>query len=340
MKIEKLTILGAGSWGTALAQHLASYDIPVHLWGRNEEELLSISGQGENTKYLPGVPLSRQITPVASLEESILDSQCIVFAVPSSGTRELASKVKNYLTPDMLVISSAKGLEPVSNKRVSQIIKEVCENSLGYMSVLSGPTFALEIAKGLPSAVVLASQYEDTDKAAGEALKRSAKIFHRGNMRVYTSRDLIGVELGGVLKNMISLAAGIGDGLGSGQNARAALLTRGLKEISRLIEKEGGSLSSITGLSGLGDLLLTATGDLSRNRRFGLLLGEGHSIEAAKEKIGQTIESITSAEAAYSLAKKHQVDAPITEQVAAILRGESTPAKALRDLLTREQKEE
>ncbi|HMO17712.1 MAG TPA: NAD(P)H-dependent glycerol-3-phosphate dehydrogenase [Oligoflexia bacterium] len=334
MEFKKVVVLGAGSWGTALAQHLAVNNLPVCLWGRKEEELESVRKNRENKRYLPGVILSEKIIPESSLKEATDNADIIIFAVPSSATRELASQLIKYSAPIVPIVSTAKGLEPETNKRASQIISEIGGDSFGPVSVLSGPTFALEIAKCLPSAIVLASSDDRFD------LKKIARLFHRGTMRVYTSNDLIGVELGGVLKNMVSLAAGIGDGLGSGHNARAALLTRGLKEISRLIEHEGGKSGTVSGLSGLGDLILTATGDLSRNRRFGILLGEGHSIDEAQKIINQTIESITSAEAAYSIAKKHNIEAPITEQVAAILRGERTPGEALRHLLTREQKPE
>lgn len=346
-------VLGSGSWGTALAQHLSRNGINVRLWGRNEEELRQISERRENRKYLPGVSLSERISTTSDLKEASEAVALVVFALPSSATREVAEKLKPLLRSSTPIVSTAKGLEAKTNKRVSEILEDVLGKERP-LSILSGPSFALELAKGFPTAVVLASKGAAKSNKEVEvngidesnvdphynALTHVARLFHRGTLRVYTSSDTIGVELGGILKNMISLAAGIGDGLGLGYNARAALLTRGLKEITKLIELEGGSTYSVNGLSGLGDLILTATGDLSRNRRFGILLGQGLSIEEAKEKVGQTIEAITSAEAASALAHRHQMEAPITEQINAIIKGETTPARALQDLLTRQQKAE
>jgi glycerol-3-phosphate dehydrogenase (NAD(P)+) len=329
----KVGIIGAGSWGLALAQHLSVNALAVQVWGRNAEELEAISKSGESRKYLPDVPLSKSISFISSLKDLAKNSDVLIFSAPSSSARSLAELLKPDYKKNIPLVCCAKGLEQDTHLRTSEVLSEVLEPSSMY--VLSGPSFALEVAEGMPTAVVLASS-----DSKSEEHQKIVSLFHRGTLRVYSSSDLIGVELGGILKNIISFAAGVSDGLGLGSNARAALLTRGLKEIRELLSREGARQETVMGLSGLGDLILTATGDLSRNRRFGILLGEGMSIEQAKMKIGQTIETITTAKAARELSKKHKLESPIIEQVHAVLNGNSSPGKALRDLLTREQKQE
>ncbi len=352
----RIGIIGAGSWGTALAQHLSSsfaensLGTEVALWGRDQGVLSDIQQNQVNSKYLPGISLSKNLKIVSSLAELVNTADVYVLSVPTSATREVCLEIKDLLQKNRrnspvgasgseelpYFISTAKGLEAGSNQRLSQIISEVFEGE-AHIAALSGPSFALEVAKGMPTALVLSG----VECARKEGIWADVVgAFHVGMMRVYTSDDLIGVELGGVLKNVISVASGVGDGLGLGLNARAGLLTRGLKELSNLIKAEGGRSSTVMGLSGLGDLLLTSTGDLSRNRRFGMLLGQGLSIEDAKVEIGQTIEAIIACTCAYELAKGHNLDCPIIEQVTLVIRGETTPSQALKDLLMREQKAE
>jgi glycerol-3-phosphate dehydrogenase (NAD(P)+) len=334
----KVTVLGAGSWGTALAQHLARNNIQVNLWGRDLKQMQEILETKVNSKYLPGITLSNNICAETDLKKAIENSKALIVCLPAGSTRFVLNEVKKVFSEEELkipVVSTAKGLEKGTNKRVSQVISEVLGDQAARF-VLSGPSFASEVANGLPTAVVLARHSNKFQ----EEFELFTNLFHRRSMRVYSSSDLIGVELGGILKNIISIASGIGDGLKLGLNARAALLTRGVKELVRLIEAEGGNRDSGVGLSGLGDLILTATGDLSRNRTFGIYLGEGMSIEEAKEKVGQTIEAMTTAQSALELATKKGIDVPIIEQVAEILSGKTTPIKALQDLMTREQKAE
>jgi glycerol-3-phosphate dehydrogenase (NAD(P)+) len=326
-------IIGAGSWGLSLAQHFGSSGIGVQVWGRKSEDLEEISQYRESRNYLPGISLSRKISVTSSIEELARNSNILVFAVPSSANRIVAESLKPFYETNIPIVSTAKGLEQNSRKRSSEVLTEVLGCNSVY--VLSGPTFALEVAKGLPTAVVLASKNIKSPEHSD-----MVSLFHRGTLRVYSSSDMTGVELGGVLKNIISFAAGVCDGLGLGLNARAALLTRGLKEVRNILEKEGGKAETVMGLSVLGDLLLTATGDLSRNRRFGILLGEGLSIEQAKHKIGQTIETITTAQAAVDLVEKHKIESPIIRQVNLVLNGTSSPSRAFQELLTRDQKEE
>jgi glycerol-3-phosphate dehydrogenase (NAD(P)+) len=331
-------IIGAGSWGLALAQHLGRNGVGVKIWGRSFSDSATRKNFWGSTAYLPGIALSKKIEPVGTLEEVLSDVSLLISALPSSVTREVAEKIKPLIPSTISIISTAKGLEQGTNKTVRQILEEVLGKDID-IQLLSGPSFALELANGMPTAVVLASSEKDR-KEPSTFHGKAIQVLHRGTLRIYSSSDIIGVELGGILKNIIAFAAGACDGLGLGLNARAALLTRGLKELSTLVEKEGGKSSSVIGLSGLGDLILTATGELSRNRRFGILLGEGYSIEQASQKIGQTIETLYTAEAAYALTKKHNLDSPIIAQAANVLKGETTPSNAFRDLLTREQKEE
>ncbi len=331
---KKIGIIGSGSWGTAVSQHLALNENQVKIWGRDRDVLDSIDKNSENPKYLKGLKLSNNIKSSESLQDLVKDSDVIVFCLPSNFSRKVVEEISSLDLAGKVLISSSKGLETNSSLRGSELIKEVLGDKTPIW-VLSGPSFALEIAKGLPTAMVLA-----TDNNAVNQETEITNLFHRGNLRIYSSKDIVGVELGGVLKNVVSIAAGIGDGLGLGLNARASLLTRGLKEICNLIEVEGGKLSTVIGLSGLGDLILTSTGDLSRNRTFGVSLGRGATIEEAIKEVGYTIEALTSSKAAVMLADRHNMEVPIISQVAGILEGKQTPANALRELLTREQRAE
>lgn len=327
-----ITVLGAGSWGTALANHLQGAGHKVVLWGQNSEDLKEIRSTGSNTRYFPGEKLNRGLVLEEDLLSSVSKAEAIVFAVPSFAMREVASSLLGHLDDDILLITCTKGLEEKTNKQMSQLLSESFPTNKN-ISALSGPSFALEVLKSLPTAVVLAAKDE-------VLAKKAASLFHFGNFRVYVSTDLVGVELGGALKNVIALASGMSDGLDLGANARAALITRGLSELKRIVVACGGNAETVSGLSGLGDLLLTATGDLSRNRRVGLRLGKGEKLSQILKDLGQVAEGVETAKKALSLAREKKVSAPITEEVCAVLAGEKSAGGALTALLSREMKEE
>lgn len=326
-----IAVLGAGSWGTALAHHLTRAGHEVTLWGRNSDTLHQIAEHQRNPRYFGDLPLAGGIRAQPDLNDAVRGQDAVVVAVPSTAVRSVAKAAK--ATPgEAMVVSTTKGLEATTLKRMSEVLAEEL-GRLERITVLSGPTFALEILKGLPAAVVMAGP-------TLPAARRAAAVFHHGNLRVYTSIDMVGVELGGVLKNVIALAAGVTDGFGMGHNARAALLTRGLAEMRRLATALGAQASTIAGLSGLGDLLLTATGDLSRNRRVGLRLGQGEKLEDILEDLGQVAEGVLTARTGLELARMHDVEVPILEEVHAIVEGRSTVEEAVRNLLARAPKSE
>lgn len=321
----EVSVLGAGSWGTALACHLKRSGHNVTIWG-NENAVLDDISRGKNEKYFPGLPLEDGIKPSASLTEA----EVYVIAVPSVAVREvcrrLLSDIKR-IAPSVLVCA-AKGLESGTLKRMSEVISE----ETGFEAViLSGPSFAREVIEGKPTAVTIASRDENF-------LKVAQSCFHHGKFRVYPSNDVIGVELGGTVKNVIALASGIIDGEALGLNARAALLTRGLAEMQRLALALGAQSDTLWGLSGLGDLLLTATGDLSRNRRVGLALGQGKKLKEALEEIGQVAEGVEAAPVVLALARRHAVEVPITEEVVQILAGKSTVEDSTERLFARDSR--
>lgn len=331
MKV-KAAVLGAGSWGTALAHHLALTAADVTLWGRDQEVLRSIENKQLNFRYFPDTPLRAKLSTSTSLQEVVKSCELVVLAVPSSSMRAVAKEVSKSLSKNTLVVSTAKGLESGTQKTMLEVLAE----ELGAeerICVLGGPSFALEVLQDLPTAVVIAGKQS-------EHTQRVADIFHAGNFRVYTSNDVIGVELGGAVKNVIALAAGVVDGIGMGNNARAALITRGIAEIQRLVDALGGDKNTVSGLSGLGDLLLTSTGDLSRNRRVGLRLGQGERLEDILSDLGQTAEAVQTAKNLRELAGRHKVSVPIVEQVEAILSGSVSVKEAMKTLLSRERTSE
>ena len=323
---ERIAVLGAGSWGTALAHHLSRAGHDVKLWARDEEVIKHIKEQGSNPRYLKTHKLSPTIVPTANLSD-LKGLEIFVFAVPSTAFREVATEVRPFVPRNSLLISTAKGLEEQSLKPMSEVLHEVM-GAIPHVAVLSGPSFAKEVVEGKPTAVTMAGFKEEI---AAEA----AKLFHFDNFRVYTSTDLIGVEFGGVLKNVIALACGVVDGVDMGANARAALITRGLTEMQRLVIALGGEPMTVAGLSGLGDLLLTATGDLSRNRQVGLRLGKGEKLDSILSSLGEVAEGVKSTHKVIELANRVRITLPITEQVDKLLRGESTPQQAVMALLAR-----
>src|SRR5206468_8037959 len=268
--MSRIAILGAGSWGTALAIHLGRAGAAVRLWARDAELAAEMAATGANPRYLGGVPLPSSVRPTSSVDAALDGAQFVVVAVPSHGLRAVVRVAAPSVTPHAVIVSATKGLEGESLQRMSQVIEE--ETSARFpVVVLSGPSFAAEVAAGLPAAVLAASL---DDRAAA----RVQEQFRSRGMRLYASDDVAGVEIGGALKNIIAIAAGVVEGLGLGHNAMAALITRGLAEISRLACAEGARRDTLAGLSGLGDLVLTCTGDLSRNRRVGLELAKGRSL--------------------------------------------------------------
>jgi glycerol-3-phosphate dehydrogenase (NAD(P)+) len=330
--MSAMTVIGAGSWGTALAIHLARSGRTVRLWARNDQLVELMARTRMNAAYLPGVMLPPEVTPVSSLSDALADAVFVVAAVPSHGLRDVMRAAAPFLKPDAVIVSATKGIEAGSLRRMSQV---VCEETGGRLPVvvLSGPSFASEVARGLPAAVLAASS--DAGAAA-----RVQDQFRGPGLRLYVSDDVPGVEIGGALKNVIAIAAGAVEGLGLGHNAMAALITRGLAEISRLACAEGGRRDTLAGLSGLGDLVLTCTGDLSRNRHVGLELGRGRRLADVLSELRMVAEGVRTTAAALELGARHGIELPITAQMAAVLDGRSSPREGVESLMGRPQKAE
>jgi len=327
-----VTVLGAGSWGTALAILLARNGITVKLWDRDAEHIGQMVRGRTNQRYLPDVQLPDPISPLADLPAALEDVDYVLIAVPSSGFRSVLQRVRTQVGSSFNLIWASKGLEPGTGKFLHQVVDEELPEHRS-IAVLSGPSFAKEVARGLPTAVTIASKNTAYAKAV-------AALFHCHRFRTYTSEDVLGVELGGSIKNVLAIAAGISDGLGYGANARAALITRGLAEIMRLGKKLGGHRETFMGLAGVGDLVLTCTDDQSRNRRLGLAVGRGVALDQAVAEIGQAVEGLHTAKEVDELARSHQVDMPITQQVKRVLYDGEEAAAAVDALLAREPKAE
>ncbi len=326
------TVFGAGAWGTALAALLAGNGQPTCLWGRNAGHLQEMADSRVNSYYLPGVALPKTLRFEADLAAAVASAQDLLLVVPSHAFRQTLEAIKPHITESSRLIWASKGFEPKSGR----LLHQVAEGVLGVdcsMAVITGPTFALEVAKGLPTALTVASTNQTF------ATEIAARL-HNETFRAYTSLDVPGVEVGGAVKNILAIAAGISDGLGFGANARAALITRGLTEVMRLGEALGGHKETLMGLAGLGDLLLTCTDDQSRNRRFGLALGRGQSIAEARASINQVVEGIDAAREAHGLAESLGIEMPIIEQVYQVLFNQCSPREAVHHLLTRQQKPE
>jgi glycerol-3-phosphate dehydrogenase (NAD(P)+) len=328
----RFAILGAGSWGTALALHLTGVGHRVALWARDEEVVAGIARDRVNARYLPGVRLPEAIAPTSDLHAALAAATFVVFAVPSHGLRKVTRDAAPRLMPGAVLISAAKGLETESHARMSQVLAEETGGSRPIV-VLSGPSFASEVAQGLPTAVLVAS----SDMASAQAVQEA---FRGPALRLYASDDVVGVEIGGALKNVIAIAAGVVEGTGFGHNAMAALITRGLVEISRLACAEGGRRDTLAGLSGLGDLVLTCTGDLSRNRHVGVELGRGRSLADVLAEMRMVAEGVRTTRAALALGGRHGIELPITAQMAAVLEGRRTPREGLEALMLRPQRQE
>lgn len=327
-----ISVLGAGSWGTALAIQAARNGCNTVLWGHNPQHIASLRQYAENRRYLPGTPFPSNLAVTGDLAACLKFSNLLLLSVPSHAFRDTLKNIAPLLQQPAKIAWASKGFDSQSGALLSDVAREVIGPDADT-AALSGPTFALEVAQGLPTAITVASP-------SATFASEVAAIFHNHHFRVYTSNDIIGVQVGGACKNVLAIAAGIADGLGFGANTRAALITRGLSEIMRLGIKLGGQADTFMGLAGLGDLILTCTDNQSRNRRFGLALGQGKSREQAIQEIDQSVEGISAAREAHLLAKKLQVEMPITEQVYNVLFNDLAPKQAVQNLLTRDQKPE
>jgi glycerol-3-phosphate dehydrogenase (NAD(P)+) len=324
-------VIGAGSWGTALAIQLARNGKQVRLWGRDEQQMAEMATSGRNSRYLPDIELPDGLTPCPDIAESLEGAESVLLVIPSHAFRQTLEQIKPLIIGKQIAWAT-KGLEPGSRKFLHQITAEILGETTPTV-VISGPTFAKEVAQGLPTAVTVASSDAST-------ANYFASCLHGGTFRAYTATDMVGVELGGACKNVLAIAAGIADGLGFGANTRAALITRGLAEMMRLGVHLGGQPETFMGLAGLGDLVLTCTDDQSRNRRVGLALGKGVALEEAIRTIGQAVEGVKSAPEIFGLAQELGVEMPITEQVYRVVHLGESAHEAVKALLQREQKSE
>jgi glycerol-3-phosphate dehydrogenase (NAD(P)+) len=330
----RIGVIGGGSWGTSLALLLADLAHDVFLWFHNPAVERQVREAGENTVYLPGFAFPPGLRTTTSTEEAAGGSALLVAACPSHVLREVMSEAARFCAPDVMVVSASKGIEAATLKRMTQVLTDVFgEGRSARMGTLSGPSFAREVAARMPTAVTVAAP--DAGIAATMQQAFSAPTF-----RVYTSTDVVGVELGGAAKNVIAIAAGVCDGLGFGSSTRAALITRGVAEVSRLIAKLGGDPRTASGLSGVGDLVLTCTGDLSRNRTVGLRLGRGESIEAILADMKMVAEGVKNSVTVSALARRAGVEMPITEQMRLLLHEGTSALHGVGDLLSRTAKPE
>ena len=330
--MQRVAVLGGGGWGTALAVHLARLGKEVTLWARDEALVAELAATRVNRTYLAGVALPAAVRLTADLARALRGAACVVCAVPSHGARDLIGRAGPHLEPDAVLVSAAKGLEVETLLRMSEVI----EQELGParpVTVLSGPSFALELAREAPTAVAVAGR----SAAAVAAVQRE---FRARYFRLYATGDVAGVEIGGALKNVIAIASGAAESLGLGDNARSALITRGLAEMSRLAAAVGGRRATLAGLSGLGDLVLTCTGRLSRNRAVGLELGKGRGLREILAGTKTVAEGVRTTAAALALGARHGVELPITAQMADVLEGRKEPRLAVEELMLRRQRSE
>jgi glycerol-3-phosphate dehydrogenase (NAD(P)+) len=322
-----IAVLGAGSYGTALAIQLARLGNDTRLWGRDAAQMKKLEVERVNAEYLPGCKLPPALKPTSDLRAAVADAEDLLLAVPSHALHAVLRVVAPLLRPEQGIACAVKGLEPDTGKLMHEVIGDIVGPQRKF-AMISGPTFAKEVGLGMPTAVTVAS-------ADPEYAEKIVHALHGNGFRAYTSDDVIGVEVGGSVKNVLAIAVGIADGLGLGANTRAGVITRGLAEIMRLGEAMGGRRETFMGLAGLGDLVLTCTDDQSRNRRMGLALAKGKSVQQALAEIKQVVEGVRVAPEVLRLARKHNVEMPISEQVAGVLAGEITAIDAVRSLATR-----
>jgi len=332
--MSAVAVLGAGSWGTALAKVLADRGHQVSLWGRSPEHMAAIEKDRRNARYLPNAELPANLSASADLEATVAGKPFVLTVVPSHTMREVMTRAGKAMAKDAIVISASKGIENESLATMDEVLKDALPGSLGSrLAFLSGPSFAKEVGANLPTAVVMASR----DRQVAEA---AAELFRGDRFRVYTSDDVSGVELGGALKNVMAIAAGVADGLGLGHNSRAALITRGLAEITRLAVRRAANPLTLAGLAGMGDLVLTCTGDLSRNRTVGMGLGKGQTIAQVLAGMSQVAEGVKTTQSAHDLAARLGVEMPITHAIWRIIYQDVPAIEAMGELMLRAPKHE
>jgi glycerol-3-phosphate dehydrogenase (NAD(P)+) len=330
----RCAVLGAGSWGTALGALLAAKGFPVTAWDKDTAVLEEIGRAHRNERYLPGLALPGNLLATTELPRALEGAELLVLAVPSFAIRQVAIEAKRLVHAGTPIVCVAKGIELESLMTMTEVLEDVLPVPLHpYVSVMSGPSFAKEVAKGLPTAVTVAARWERIARQVQDA-------FHTKTFRPYTSGDVVGCEVGGCVKNVVAIAAGISDGLGFGANALAALITRGLVEISRLAVRKGANPLTLSGLSGLGDLVLTCSSDLSRNRTVGRRLAEGKRLDDIEREIGQVAEGVRNARSVHALASRLEVEMPICETVYRLLHENVPPREAVTGLMMRETKPE
>ena len=327
-----IAVLGAGSWGTALAALLARHGYPTTLWGRDAERVRAIDATHENARYLPGVALPDTLRASTDLASTVAGADWILAVTPSHAFGETLRALAPHRRANAGVAWATKGFEPGTGRFLHEVAAELLGADVP-LAVVTGPSFAREVAQGLPTALTV---HSDDDAFATKV----AEALHGPAFRAYTGTDMLGAELGGAMKNVLAVATGIADGMDLGLNARAGLITRGLNEMLRLNQELGGRAETLMGLAGLGDLVLTCTGDLSRNRRLGLALGRGQSIAEAVKEIGQVVESVDTVDEVMRLGNRHGIELPISSLVQRVLHQEITPKDAVRLILAREQKPE
>lgn len=329
--MEHITVLGAGSWGTALSVVLANNGHQVTLWSHRQEEAVRIQKEREQSLKLPGVKLPDSITVTADLEKAIAGNDAIILAVPSTAVRTTAAKIREYVKEGQMIVCVAKGIEDETFLTLTEIIEEEIKGVKAC--VLSGPSHAEEVGRKMPTTVVAGAKQKE------DALYIQ-DLFMNEYFRVYTSPDVVGIEMGGALKNVIALAAGIADGLGYGDNSKAALITRGISELTRLGTALGGKAETFSGLTGVGDLIVTCTSVHSRNHRAGELIGKGYTAKEAMDEVKMVVEGVNSAKAALKLARKKGVNVPIIEKINAVLFEDKKAKDAVTELLMRDRRKE
>lgn len=329
--MNKIGVIGAGSWGTALAVTLSNKGHDVRIWDIDRTHVQELRANRENKRYLPGVCFCERLVPADTLEEALNGADTVLFSAPAQHFRSALESALPYIDKQMIIINVAKGIEQKTLMRMSEIAKEM--GQYDRYVVLSGPSHAEEVGKAMPTTVVAASDNHDIAVAVQE-------MFSTDFLRVYTGTDVTGVELGGALKNIIALGAGISDGLGFGDNAKAAMMTRGIAEMKRLGVKMGADVNTFAGLTGIGDLIVTCTSMHSRNRRCGIMIGEGMSPDEAVKKVGMVVEGMFTAEAAYELADRLGVEMPITNEIYKLIKGQITGKEAVTNLMGRDKKPE
>ena len=307
---ESIGVLGGGSWGTALAVLLANKEYKLDMWVRNEDQVTAMNSLKENNRYLPNISLPENLLVSSDVEKTVFNKDVILLSVPTHGVRDALNNAKKYIKKNQIIVNVAKGIENDTLLRISQIVAEILPDN--NYAILSGPSHAEEVALNIPTTVVSASK----NKFVAEYIQ---DLFTTPTFRVYTNPDIIGVELGGALKNIIALGAGISDGLKYGDNTKAALMTRGIFEMARLGDKLGANPNTFSGLSGIGDLIVTCTSMHSRNRRAGILIGQGKALEESVKEIGMVVEGIKTTKSAYKLAEKLNISMPITDEIYNVL---------------------